>query len=375
MARRLKLAFVAPSSRRSGGQAVAADRLLAAWRNDPEVDAWLVPSDPDPPELLRWVLHVGYLPAAVTAVTNLPRLVRELAKADVVHVFSTPSAGFLMAPLPAMLMARALGRPVVLDDRSGEAPDHVRSAITGAAIRRVDLNVVPSRSLVEVFRASGLDATVVPDTIDRARFCYRERRPLRPRLVSIRNFDALANVATTIRAFRIVQDRWPEASLTLVGRGPQEAELRALAEQLRLRHVSFVGRMEAEDIGGYYASNDIYIQSPNIDNVPTPVIEAFASGLPVVSTAAGGVATILTHGTHGLLAALADYETLGYHVVRLLDNPDYARSLARTAYATTDASTWPVVREQWFRAYRGVMAQRSHAAAREVASAVAESSR
>src|SRR5207247_541382 len=41
-----------------------------------------------------------------------------------------------------------------------------------------------------------------------------------PRLLSTRNFDALYNVACTIRAFRLVQDRWPDASLTLVGGGP-----------------------------------------------------------------------------------------------------------------------------------------------------------
>jgi len=357
MPTRVKVAFVAPSLRILGGQAVQADRLLSAWQNDRDVDAWLVPVNPLPPKLLRWALHIKYLRTVATELTYLPLLVREIARADVVHVFSASYASFLLAPLPAMLIARALGRPVVLNYRSGEAPDHLqRSAIARRTIAQVDLNVVPSRFLVDVLRGFGIGATIVPNIVDRALFRYRERDPLRPRLVSTRNFDSLYNVATTIRAFGIVQDRWPDASLTLVGGGPQEAELRALTDQLRLRNVTFVGPVRPGEIARFYAANDIYIQSPNVDNMPTSVIEAFASGLPVVSTEAGGVPAILTHGEHGLLAGLADYETLGHHVLRLLDNPGYARALARAAYDTTDACTWPAVRDQWLRAYRRAMA-------------------
>jgi glycosyltransferase involved in cell wall biosynthesis len=353
---RLKVAFVAPSLTILGGQAVQADRLLAAWKNDPDIDAWLVPVNPLPPKRLRWALDVKYARTVVTELTYFPLLVRELSRADVVHVFSASYASFLLAPLPAMLIAKALGRPVVLNYRSGEAPDHLqRSAVARKSIAQVDLNVVPSRFLVDVFRDFGIDATIIPNIVDPNAFRYRERDPLRPRLVSTRNFDALYDVATTIRAFRLVQDCWPDATLTLVGGGPQERELRALVDQLGLEHVAFAGRVKPDAIAGYYASNDIYIQSPNIDNMPTSVIEAFASGLPVVSTDAGGVPAILTHGNHGLLAHPADYETIGHHVLRLLDNPDYARSLARNAHATTHACTWPAVREQWVRAYRSVL--------------------
>jgi L-malate glycosyltransferase len=364
MSDRIKVVFVAPSLGILGGQAVQADRLLSAWRDDPDVDAWLVPINPTPPRLLRFALDVKFLRTVVTQLTYLPLLVRELARADVVHVFSASYTSFLLAPLPAMLVARALGRPVVLNYRSGEAPDHLqRSAIARKAIATADLNVVPSRFLVDVFRGFGIQATIVPNIVDPGAFPFRERDPLRPRLVSTRNFDALYNVATTIRAFRLVQQHWPDAALTLVGGGPEEAMLRALVKQLELRHVTFAGRMTPNEIAGCYAANDIYIQSPDIDNMPTSVLEAFASGLPVVSTEAGGVPAILTHGEHGLLAPLADHETLGLQVLWLLDNPDHARRLARNAYATMDACTWRAVRTQWLDGYRRVLPDRKPAIA------------
>jgi glycosyltransferase involved in cell wall biosynthesis len=359
---KLRVAFVAPSLAILGGQSVQADRLLHAWRDDADVDAYLVPVNPAPPRPLRFAMRVKYLRTIVTELSYVPLLVRELARADVVHVFSASYSSFLLAPLPAIIVARALGKPVVLNYRSGQAPDHLRrSTVARATIARVDRNVVPSRFLVDVFREFGIDATIVPNIVDLEDFKYRERDPLRPHLLSTRNFDPLYNVATTIRAFRIVQDQWPDATLTLVGSGPQEADLRALAAQLGLRHVTFAGRVRPDEIAGFYAANDIYVQSPNIDNMPTSVLEAFASGLPVVSTEAGGIPAILTDGEHGLLAALADYEAMGRHVVRLLKDPAFARGLARAAHATSRTCTWPAVRDQWLHTYRSVIAARTKA--------------
>jgi len=350
------VALVAPSLRILGGQAVQADRLLRAWRNDPDVDAWLVPVNPVAPSPFRWLLSLKYVRTLVTELTYIPLLLRELTRADVVHVFSASYTSFLLAPLPAVLIGRAFGRPVILNYHSGEAPDHLqRSSIARRTLARVNSNIVPSSFLVDVFREFGIHANVIPNLVDLDRFRFKPRGPLRPRLVSTRNFDALYNVACTIRAFRRVQDRWPDASLTLVGGGPQDGMLRQLVARLELKNVVFVGQVRPDEIAGYYTANDIYIQSPNIDNMPVSVIEAYASGLPVVSTAAGGVPAILTSGEEGLLAPLDDHEALAAHVLRLLDDSALAQRLARAAYARCRACTWPSVRGQWLAAYRDVL--------------------
>ena len=355
--RRLKVAVVAPSLRILGGQSVQADRLLRAWRNDPDVEAWLVPVNPEPPAWLRFARDIKYARTIINELTYLPLLVKEIVRADVVHVFSASYASYLLAPLPAMLVGRALGKPVILNYRSGEAPDHLgRSAIARKTIARVDRNIVPSQFLVDVFAAFSIDAGIIPNIVDLDRFSFRDRAPIRPRIVSTRNFDDLYNVACTIRAFRLVQDRRPDATLTLLGAGSQDAELRALAARLGVSHVEFAGRVSPDQIAGYYAANDIYVQTPNIDNMPTSVLEAFASGLPVVSTEAGGVPAILTHGEHGLLAPLDDHERVAAHILWLLDDQPYANRLARAGFARVQSCTWSSVRAQWLAAYRSVLA-------------------
>jgi glycosyltransferase involved in cell wall biosynthesis len=361
----IRIALVAASLRILGGQAVQADRLLSAWTNDPDVQAWLVPINPVPRKPFDRLLHIKFVRTIVTQLCYWPLLLRELRQADVVHVFSASYTSFLLATLPAILVAKILSKPVIVNYHSGEAPDHLRrSRITRRALRRVDLNVVPSRFLRDVFASFGLRAEIVANTIDLTCFAYRERNPLWPRLISTRNFEPLYNVACTLRAFARIQRRYPEASLTLVGAGSQEAMLRALARDLQIRHVTFVGRVQPGEIARFYAEADIYIQTPSIDNMPGSVIEAFASGLPVVATDIGGVPAILTDGIHGLLAPDNDDDAVAERTLRLLDDPPYARRLAAAARQTCEAYRWPLIRECWLGAYRSLLSPGSQQALR-----------
>lgn len=354
--RTLSIAIVAPSLAILGGQAVQARRLLDAWRGDEVIDARLVPINPQPPRALAPLMRIKYVRTVVTQLMYWPLLVRELRRADVVHVFSASYFSFLLAPLPAVLVARACRRPVVMNYRSGEAPDHLnRSRVARRTLKAVDRNIVPSRFLQDVFARHGIAAAVVPNIIDRRAFSFRARDPLAPRLLSTRNFEPLYNLPCTLRAFARIQQVHPSASLTLVGGGSQDAALRALADELKLRNVTFAGRVAPDRISSFYADADIYLQTPDIDNMPSSVLEAYASGLPVVSTRAGGIPAILTDGVHGLLAPIGDDERVARQVLRLLAEPELVRSVTTTAYEATAALTWERVRGQWIDVYRGVL--------------------
>jgi glycosyltransferase involved in cell wall biosynthesis len=210
-------------------------------------------------------------------------------------------------------------------------------------------------------------ARPVPNLLDLDRFHYRRRTTVTPRIVSVRNFEPLYDVACTLRAFQIVQRRRPDASLTLVGGGSQDGALRTLARDLQLNQVTFAGRVTPGDMPRWYADHDIYVQSPRIDNAPTSVLEAFASGLPVVSSEAGGVPAILTHGEHGLLAPVADHEAIAAHILRLLDEPELALTLADQARATCSRHSWPSVRSEWLRTYKALVSSRALAIGRSQA--------
>ena len=313
---KLSVAIVGPAPGVHGGQAVQAQRLLDAWRNDPDVDARLVPIDPGLPPWLRAAGRVRPLRTLIAELRYLPVLVRELRRADVVHVFSPSRVSFLLARMPAVVVAKLMKRPVLMNHRGSEA---------------------------------------IPNIVDRRIFRFRWRYPLKPRLLSTRNFERVSNVAGTLRAFALVQRAYPDATLTLVGSGSQGGALRDLAGTLGLRNVNFTGAVAPRDISRYYAESDVYVQTPDVDNTQSSLLEAFASGLPVVSTNPGGVTGILTNGLHGLLAPVGDHETVAANVVLLLQDERLARRLAKSAYESAQGLLWDRVRLQWIAAYRALL--------------------
>jgi glycosyltransferase involved in cell wall biosynthesis len=174
---------------------------------------------------------------------------------------------------------------------------------------------------------------------------------LRPVFLSNRNLEPLYNVACILRAFAHIQRRYPEAALIVAGDGSQRAELEALARELSLHNTEFIGRVEQARMHELCERADIYLNSSNIDNMPGSIIEAYAAGLPVVTTDAGGIPYILKHEETGLMVARDDHEALAACALRLLEDGELAARLADNAHAACRQYSWAAVRDEWLKLY------------------------
>jgi L-malate glycosyltransferase len=362
-AARLRVAIIAPSLRYVGGQAVQADLLLRLWRDDPDIDVRVevrfLAVDPPLPRVLAWAERVPGLRTILREPIYFWHLWRGLADVDVAHIFAASYWSFLLAPAPAWFFAKLRGKKTIINYRSGEAREHLRRFRSAAfVLSRVDKIVVPSGYLVDVFREFGLPAIVVPNLVDLSQFRYRERLPLRPRLVCTRGFSPYYSVDVVVRAFAEVKKEYPEAQLDLVGGGPLEANIRKLVADLNLTGVNFTGVASRQEIGKYYDQADIFINASSLDNMPVSVIEAFAAGTPVVTTTPESMPYLVQHERTGLLSPVGDEKALAGNVIRLLQDPALARSLSQNAHHESQNYTWEAVRGQWLSTYRGLMANR-----------------
>ena len=351
----IRVSLVGPSLDILGGQAVQARRLLERLSTSAELAPDFLPVNPRLPGPLRALQRVKYLRTLVTSIAYLGSMLRRFPRTQVVHAFSASYWSFLLAPAPALIMARLLGRKAVLNYRSGEAEDHLRRWrwTSRPLMRLANRIVVPSGYLVDVFGRFGLRAEAIANFVDVSALPHRERSALRPRFLGNRNFESLYNVACVVRAFGRIQAELPAAELVLVGQGKEQAALERLVSGLALRNVRFSGAVPPEAMGRFYDEADVYLNAPNIDNMPTSIIEAFAAGLPVVSTDAGGIPWIIRDGENGLLVPRDDDAAMAAAARRLLDDPALVRSLTGAARAEVlTRYTWPAVEQQWIRLYR-----------------------
>jgi glycosyltransferase involved in cell wall biosynthesis len=312
-----------------------------------------LPVNPAFPPGLRWLRRIAYVRTIINEALFVASL-RRLRRADTVHVFSASYWSFLLGPAPAMVAGRIMGKRVVLNYRSGEADDHLThwGLLVHPWLRLAHEIVVPSEYLRTVFAHHGYRVRVIRNLVDTSRFRYRERVPLRPKLLSTRNLEPYYRVDITLQAFALLKARYPEATLTIVGYGSEEERLRRLAASLGAGGIRFVGKADRPALPGLYDEHDIFVNSSVLDNQPVSVLEAFASGLPVVSTATGDIGAMVRSRETGLLVAPRDPEATAKAIASLLQSPDRALLMARRANQEVEKYTWPAVRGQWAEAYR-----------------------
>ncbi|MFN2532281.1 MAG: glycosyltransferase family 4 protein [Pyrinomonadaceae bacterium] len=335
-----------------GGQAVQASRLLTRLSSEPSIQISFLPVNPRLPGILRNLQRFKYIRTLVTSLWYWLSLLSCIPRNDIIHIFSASYFSFLLAPTPAVLVARLFKKASVLNYRSGEAEDHLTNWSSARwVIRLVDKIVVPSGYLVDVFAKFGFRASVISNFVDLDQFTFRDRQMLRPVFLSNRNFESHYNVACVLMAFGLIQQSFPEAHLTVVGEGTQKLILHRLAQQLKLNNTDFVGAISPEEMPKFYNASDIFLNAPNIDNMPGSIIESFATGVAVVTTDAGGIPYIVKDAETGLMVAKEDYTAMAHAAIRLLRDHELAARIVRNAYRECDKYKWSAVRSRWIALY------------------------
>lgn len=348
-AKKIKIALVAPSMKNVGGQSIQADRLRKAFVGDEEIELNFIPNDPK-----TNFENVKFLRTFLTSIKFFLALLGEIPRVEIVHIFSSGTTGYLISTLPPLFIAKLFGKKTILNYHTGEAETHLQNWRLTAkpTMKMFDRIVVPSAFLVAVFARFGLPSEAIFNFVENEKFKFRHRNPLQPIFLANRNFEAHYQVADVLRAFQLIQQKIPAAELIVAGYGSQEEALKNLAGELKLKNIEFVGRIEQDKMPEIYDRADVYLNSSIVDNMPLSIIEAFACGLPVVSTDAGGIPYIIENGETGLLVKTNDYQALAAQAIRLFEDKSLAPLIIEKALAECQKYRRENALNDWKKLYR-----------------------
>jgi len=265
---------------------------------------------------------------------------------DILHAHSP-----VLNVLPALRVARRAGIPLVYEVRAfweDAAVDHGTARENGVryratrmletyALRRADRVTTICEGLKREIVSRGIpDAkvTVIPNAVDPAAFRFHlppdERLKASLGLAArtvvgfIGSFYAYEGLDLLIQALPRVRERVPDARLLLVGGGPEEASLKALASRLGLQDlVVFAGRVPHGDVHRYYSIVDVFAyprRAMRLTDLVTPLkpLEAMAQGRILVASDVGGHRELIRDGENGVLFAAGSADALADAISRLL---------------------------------------------------------
>jgi glycosyltransferase involved in cell wall biosynthesis len=298
-----------------------------------------------------WMARVN-LPFFVAA--QAAAVAREVASGryDIVHchwLITSGVMGVLAARIRRLpVVATAHGSDVFTDNRLFRALDRwvlgrccactVNSRRSGGLVSRLNPEV----------RIETVPMGVDPERHGKHLASAEVRRSMgngSPQIVFVGRFSVNKGIRDLVRAMPAIVGELPEARLALVGFGPDEAQIRSTIESTGMTdRVVVVGRVPNDEVPTYMASADLLVlPSVKIEGLGVVLLEALASGTPIVGSDVGGIPDIIEDGVTGLLCRSEDPADIAAKSVRMITDEDLRRR-------TTENGRWLVdARFSWSR--------------------------
>lgn len=251
----------------------------------------------------------------------------------------------------------------------GAALRFAARSISRSLCRQVDHLIVPTQQMDDVLKRYGITAptTIVPTGIDLDEFSggegarFRQAQGIRadqPVLVTVSRLAAEKNIGFLLRVVRALLEEFPDLAFIVAGEGPDAESLRAQARALAIeKHLHFPGNLDRRTtLLDCYRAGDVFVFASPTETQGLVLIEAMALGVPIVSTAVMGTATVLRKA-QGARISEENVGEFAEHVATLLRSPAERARLAQ--YGREDARAWsaPVLMRRTLDLYEHLAAQ------------------
>jgi glycosyltransferase involved in cell wall biosynthesis len=384
-ARRLRIAFVVPLLRGRGGWPTAISGIIRSLEES--VEPVLVVSAADAPSARELFpdAEMRTLPEIQPMAGGSLRVLARMAptvlalrrmppiRADLVHSLEMFPCGWV-----GDVLARKAGAPHVLTAFGTYGVIWHRwpvlARIYSGVLRRAARVCPMSAGTADRMRArfrSALAGDRMEVVVQGSVFAERVGReaaeskifPRSPMVLSVGALKPRKGYLISLRAFAIVQKKFPQARYVIAGGGTGEAyhgQLLSLIARERIRNVEFCGALTWEQLDPLYREAGMLVmtsqeEGDHFEGFVFVFLEAGAYGLPVIGTRTGGIPDAITDGENGFLFPPDDVEGIARAMIRLAEDPALARSLGMAGRARAEELTWKRFARQQMAVYRSVL--------------------
>jgi phenylacetate-CoA ligase len=270
------------------------------------------------------------------------RFLKQAPKCDVVHIQACSLWGFLPVMTCAPLNKLFTHKRFVISFHGAQGHLWICRYhwLVVGLLKMADAVVVVSPLLKETFGSFGVKSEVLWNLVDLSRFHFRKRQEIKPNVVWIRLMADMYDPLTALKVFEKVKRDIPEATITFIGDGPLRPALDAYMKDNDIKDVRFTGHLDNEHVPVEFDKADIFLNTSHNDGLPTALLEASASGLPIVTTGVGGIPDMMENGKEGIVVPLGDIDALYREVIGLIRDPDRACRIGAAARENAQKYSW-----------------------------------
>lgn len=280
------------------------------------------------------------------------KLLHISGKYDVFHIHGCSYLGFYPIII-GVIVGKLTGKRCIVTYHGGGLKEFLTAypRIVRYFLRSADLLTVPSPYLEKILIENDIDVKLLPNIIREDNVLFKKRNHIEPKFVVTRSLEEVYNIELVIRSFKSLKKEFKQAELYIVGDGSLRSNLEKLVTEMKLDGVFFIGRVENSTIGSVLNEADIYLNPTNKDNMPLSLFEAFACGLPVISTNVGGLPDFIKDGYNGFLIQPNNEEELLEKMRFVLKNESIMQPIIRNGFDTFKRYTWTSLKLEYLSIY------------------------
>jgi glycosyltransferase involved in cell wall biosynthesis len=193
---------------------------------------------------------------------------------------------------------------------------------------------------------------VIPNGVELERFSPAEKTESSNvlRLLTVGRLSVTKRVEILIEVIRTLHNDGYNIHLTIVGGGKFEQKLRQIVSESNLSNiVDITGRIDAEKMPDVYRQNDIFVSATMQEGMSNAMLEAMASGLPIVTTRCEGVEELIKD--NGLIVETAQVDQITAAIRKLADDRQTHRKMSAAARQQAERFSWSTVAERYLKIY------------------------